>query len=128
RFRRLTMPDFAVACGHRVTAEAVAEVLRAGGTAVDAAIAGCLAGLAAEPALAGLLGGGFLMVREPRGQIRVLDFFVQTPTHRRPEHELDFRAVEAQFGTATQEFHIGAGSIAAPGVAPGLAEAHARYG
>ena len=45
-----------------------------------------------------------------------------------PEDDLDFQAIEAQFGTATQEFHIGAGTIAVPGVAPGLAEAHARFG
>lgn len=122
------MKGFAVACGHGVTAEAAADVLRAGGSAVDAAIAAGLACMVAEPALAGFLGGGFLTVREPGGQVRVLDFFVQTPLRCRPEHELDFRAIEAQFGTATQEFHIGAGSIATPGVAPGLAEAHARYG
>lgn len=122
------MPDFAVACGHRVTGEAAAETLRAGGSAVDAAIAAGLACMLAEPALAGFLGGGFLMVREPGGQSRVLDFFVQTPARCRPAHELDFRGIEAQFGTATQEFHIGAGSVATPGVAPGLAEAHARYG
>jgi gamma-glutamyltranspeptidase/glutathione hydrolase len=122
------MPDFAVAAGHRVTAEAAAEVLGAGGTAVDAAIAAALACMVAEPALAGLLGGGFLMVREPGGATRLLDFFVETPKRCRPEDELDFRAIEAQFGTATQEFHIGAGAIATPGVAPGLAEAHARYG
>jgi gamma-glutamyltranspeptidase / glutathione hydrolase len=122
------MPDFAVAAGHRVTAEAAAEVLRAGGTAVDAAIAAGLACMVAEPALAGLLGGGFLMVREPGGRTRALDFFVETPKRKRPAGDLDFRAIEAQFGTATQEFHIGAGSIATPGVAPGLAEAHARYG
>lgn len=122
------MPDFAVACGHRITAEAAAEVLRAGGSAVDAVIAAGLACMVAEPALAGLLGGGFLMVREPGGRARVLDFFVETPKRCRSAAELDFRAIEAQFGTATQEFHIGAGSIAAPGVAPGLAAAHERYG
>lgn len=122
------MPDFAVAAGHRATAEAAAEVLRAGGTAVDAAIAAGLVSMVAEPALAGLLGGGFLMVREPGGAARLLDFFVETPIRRRPPDDLDFRAIEAEFGTATQEFHIGAGAIATPGVAPGLAEAHARHG
>ena len=73
------MPDFAVAAGHRVTAEAAADVLRAGGTAVDATIAAGLACMVAEPALAGLLGGGFLMVREPGGATRALDFYVETP-------------------------------------------------
>jgi len=122
------MTDFAVAAGHELTAGAAADVLRAGGTAVDAAIAGALGAMVAEPVLAGLLGGGFLMVREPDGKAHLLDFFVQTPHRRSPESELDFRAIAAQFGTVTQEFHIGAGTIAVPGVAPGLAEAHRRFG
>jgi gamma-glutamyltranspeptidase/glutathione hydrolase len=54
--------------------------------------------------------------------------FVQTPARKRPAGEIDFRAVHADFGTATQEFHIGAGAIAAPCLAAGLWEAHARLG
>lgn len=122
------MPRYAIACGHDLTAAAAAEALDAGGSAVDAAIAGALAAMVAEPVLAGLLGGGFLMVREPGGRARMLDFFVQTPRRKRRFDDLDFRAVETDFGTAIQEFHVGAGAIATPGVAPGLAEAHARFG
>ena len=120
--------NYAIAAGHSVTLDAAAAVLDEGGTAVDAAIAAGMAAMVAEPVLAGLLGGGFLMVRPPDGGPRCLDFFVQTPRRKRPEGELDFRAIEAQFGTATQEFHIGAGAIATPGAAPGLSEAHARFG
>ena len=122
------MPDFAIACGHDLTASAAEEALRAGGTAVDAAIAAALAAMVAEPVLAGLLGGGFLMVREPGTRTHLLDFFVETPGRRRSMAELDFRAIETDFGTAIQEFHVGAGAIAVPGVAPGLAEAHTRFG
>jgi gamma-glutamyltranspeptidase/glutathione hydrolase len=122
------MRPFAVAAGHQITVAACEDVLRAGGTAVDAAIAGALAACVAEPVLAGLLGGGFLMVRPPRGRAELLDCFVQTPRRKRPADELDFRAIQADFGTTTQEFHIGAGAIATPGLAPGLAEAHARFG
>lgn len=122
------MPRFAIAAGHRITAEAAEEILRAGGTAADAAIAGALTACVAEPVLAGLLGGGFMMVRTPEGRIELLDFFVQTPKRRRATDELDFRAIDADFGTTTQQFHIGAGAIATPGFAPGLAEAHARFG
>ncbi len=122
------MPRYAIAAGHAVTAAAAEDILRAGGSAVDAAVAGALAACVAEPVLAGLLGGGFLMVRTPEGRAELLDFFVQSPRQRRPEHELDFRAIHADFGETTQEFHIGAGSIATPGLAPGLAEAHARFG
>ncbi|SET62424.1 gamma-glutamyltransferase [Oceanicella actignis] len=119
---------FAVAAGHQLTAEAAAAVLREGGSAVDACIAGALTACVAEPVLASLLGGGFLTVRPPRGKAQVLDFFVHTPRRRPPARELDLREIQADFGDATQAFHIGAGTIAAPGVARGLAEAHARFG
>ncbi len=119
---------YAVAAGHRLTAEAAAETLRAGGTAVDACIAGALAANAAEPVLASILGGGFLMVREASGKTRLLDFFVQTPRRKRPEAELDFREIHADFGETRQAFHIGVGAMATPGVAAGLAVAHERWG
>jgi len=122
------MAEFAIAAGHHLTAETAAEVLRAGGTAVDAAIAGAMMAMVAEPVLANLLGGGFLMVREPGGAAHLLDFFVQTPGRKLAPDDLDFRAITAHFGTATQEFHIGAGTVGVPGVAPGLAEANARFG
>jgi gamma-glutamyltranspeptidase/glutathione hydrolase len=122
------MPNFAIAAGHDLTAAACEDVLRAGGSAVDAAIAGALMACVAEPVLAGLLGGGFLMVRPEGDRPALLDCFVQTPKRKRPEAELDFHAIQADFGETTQEFHIGAGAIAAPGLAPGLAEAHTRFG
>ena len=117
---------FAVAAGHRETAETAAEVLRAGGNAVDAAIAGALVACVAEPVLASLLGGGFLMARAPSGETKLLDFFVQTP--RAKARDCDLYEAKADFGGATQGFHIGAGAIAAYGVPRGLIEAHARLG
>lgn len=122
------MTGHAIACGHRITAEAADEVLREGGTAVDAAVAASLAATVAEPVLAGLFGGGFLLVHPAGRRAEVLDFFVQTPRVKRPSGEIDLRAVEVAFETATQTFHVGAGTIAVPGVAAGLAEAHARFG
>ena len=122
------MPRFAIAAGHQVTSQAAEDILRAGGTAVDAAIAGALTACVAEPVLAGLLGGGFMMVRPAAGRAQLLDCFVQAPLRRRPESELDFRAIDADFGETTQRFHIGAGAIATPGLVAGLAEAHARHG
>lgn len=122
------MPRFAVAAGSRLAAEAAASVLEAGGTAVDAAVAGALAACVAEPVLASLMGGGFLMLREPSGRVRLLDGFVQTPRRPRPEGETDLREIVADFGDARQSFRIGAGSVACPGLGPALAEAHARFG
>ena len=51
-----------VAAGHPLTAEAGARVLRAGGNAVDAAIASVLASFAVESPLTGFGAGGFMMV------------------------------------------------------------------
>ncbi|HUF56497.1 MAG TPA: gamma-glutamyltransferase [Thermohalobaculum sp.] len=122
------MPDYAVAAGHELTAAAAADVCAAGGSAVDAAIAGALVACVAEPVLAGLCGGVFLMVRGPEGQTALLDGFVQTPRRKRPPAELDFREIHADFGSVRQAFHIGTGAIATPGFAAGLGEAHARHG
>ena len=48
----------AVAAGHPATAEAGVEILEAGGTAADAAVAASLAACVAETVMTGLLGGG----------------------------------------------------------------------
>ena len=64
--------------------------------------------------------------------MRLYDFFSQTPgrglSKSRPLSELDFEAIHADFGPATQEFHIGAGSTAVPGFVEGLFALHERYG
>ena len=54
-----------VAAGHPVTAEAGAEALRAGGNAVDAALAAMFASFVAEPMLTGLGAGGYMLVAPP---------------------------------------------------------------
>ncbi|MEL6577664.1 MAG: gamma-glutamyltransferase, partial [Pseudomonadota bacterium] len=89
---------YAMAAGHPLTLEAGVEVLAAGGTAVDAVIAGAFMAMVAEPVLAGLLGGGFLMRRTPEGQVRFLDMFVDTPGRACGAGEADLRAVTADFG------------------------------
>lgn len=119
---------YAIAAGHRLTAEAGAAMLDAGGTAMDAAVAAAFTAMVAEPVLAGLFGGGFAMIRPAEGAPVLLDAFVDTPRRKLPAGEIDFRAIHADFGETTQEFHIGAGAIATSGLAGALAEAQARYG
>ena len=119
----------AVAAGHPLTGEAAAEMLRLGGNAFDAVLAGLCAACVAEPVLCSLGGGGFLMAWEAeRGRAEVTDFFAQTPRQKRPAAELDFFPILADFGTAQQEFHIGLGAIATPGVVRGLFDIHRRLG
>ncbi|MGI9413121.1 MAG: gamma-glutamyltransferase, partial [Hyphomicrobiales bacterium] len=119
----------AVAAGHELTAEAAAQVLADGGNAFDAAVAGLWMACLAEPVLAAPGGGGFLMAREGTGGHTTLyDFFVQTPLRKRDPAELEFMSVHADFGTATQEFHIGHGASATPGFVPGLYAVHGDLG
>ena len=114
-----------VAAGHEVTAKACARILRAGGNAFDAVLAGMMVSGLAEYVLSSLGGGGFLMAQVAGQKKPVLyDFFAQTPRHKRPLDEMDFHAIHADFGPATQEFHIGAGATALPGMIPGLFAIH----
>jgi gamma-glutamyltranspeptidase/glutathione hydrolase len=114
-----------VAVGHALTADAAAEILADGGNAFDAAIAGVCMAFVAEAVFASPGGGGFLMARQAgRDTVKLFDFFVETPLKRRKADEVSFFPIEANFGPATQEFHIGLGSSATPGIAQGLFAMH----
>jgi len=117
-----------IAAGHELTAQSGAEILRAGGNAFDAVLAALATACVVEPALASLGGGGFLLAQPASEAARLYDFFVQTPRRRRAASELDFRPIIADFGTAAQEFHIGPGAVATPGIVRGLFAAHRELG
>jgi gamma-glutamyltranspeptidase/glutathione hydrolase len=117
----------ALAAGHRLTAEAGADVLRAGGNAVDACVAAAAVSWVCESPLTGPGGGGFLLVQlAGDARTHLLDFFVAVPLRPAPAEELLELVVD--FGDYQQVFYSGAASVAVPGVALGLWEAHARWG
>ena len=119
----------AVAAGHPATAEAGAAVLRAGGNAVDAAVAAVLTSCVAEPLLTGLAAGGYLLVVPPDDDAVLLDFFVEAPGRGLdPADRAPLRAVTIDFGDATQVFHVGAASCGTYGVPAGLAAAVEMFG
>ena len=109
-----------VAAGHEATAQAAVEMLQAGGNAFDAALGAMLAACVAEPVLASPGGGGFLTAQPAGGEPLVYDFFAHTPRQRHPAEAIDFSPIVADFGTASQVFHIGMGSMATPGFVRGL--------
>jgi gamma-glutamyltranspeptidase / glutathione hydrolase len=114
----------AVAAGHPLTAEIGAQVLAAGGNAVDASIAAAFAAFVAEGPLTGPTGGGFFLVHDADGPTTVIDCFFAEPASRLGEME----EVLIDFADAgTQTFHIGEGSVAVPGLVAGLVEAHRRH-
>lgn len=119
----------AVAAGHEITAAAMQEILIEGGNAFDAVLAGAMAACVAEPVLASPGGGGFLMARTGAdGVVSLYDFFAHTPKRKQPAAETEFFPIIANFGTTTQEFHIGAGATATPGFAQGITDIHTRLG
>jgi len=113
------MKKGAIAAGHRDTAKAAEEILNDGGNAFDAAVAAQFAACVAEPVLCSLGGGGFLLATTVGGTKTLYDYFVQTPVTDR-SRDVDFRSIIADFGFAQQEFHIGTGSVATPGMIKGL--------
>jgi len=118
----LTKPLGVAASGHKETSNAARILLEEGGNAFDAALGAMCAACVCEPMLASLGGGGFLLAQTAAGESQVSDFFTQTPSAT--TGQLDFYPIQADFGTATQEFHIGMGSIAVPGVIAGLFAVH----
>ncbi len=118
----------AVAAGHPLTAEAAIHVLESGGNAFDAIVAATANACVSEPVLASLGGGGFLTARAVDQKPVVYDFFVQTPSTPVPHQDSDFYPVLVDFGATQQEFHIGTGSIATPGVVKGLFEIQRELG
>jgi len=111
-----------VAAGDKNSAQAGADILKEGGNAYDAALAVMLAAPICEPLFTSLGGGGFLLGLEDGKKPELYDFFVEVPKKRLEEPE--FYPIYVDFGAAVQEFHIGAGSVAIPGLIKGIEKVH----
>jgi len=121
-----------VAAGHKSTADAGAAILRAGGNAVDAAIAAITTAFCAEPVLTGAGGGGFMLVApasRPNQHAVIYDGFARMPCGSfPPEFKAELKATPIDFGDSVQTFHIGQGSVGTPSLLAMLFEAHRRHG
>lgn len=102
-------------------------MLELGGNAADAAVAAAFAATVAEPLLCSLGGGGLGLVHRQGQSALALDCFTQTPRRQRLDG-LDFYPIIGNFGTDTQEFHVGMASIATPGAVAGLCALNQRFG
>lgn len=104
-------------------AQAGLDVLRRGGTAVDAAVAVALALAVTHPYAGNLAGGGFLLYRTPDGKAFALDFRETAPAALRAEMFLD------SHGDAVRERALRGGlAVGVPGSVAGLYDAHRRWG
>ncbi len=119
-----------IAAGSRGTAAAGATILAQGGNAVDAAVAAAFASFIAEVGVVHLGGSGIAHLYDAsNGRSLVYDFFSNAPGlgSTFPE-KLDFDEVTIDFGSTTQNFHLGRASVAVPGNIFGLCQMAADYG
>ncbi|MBT9494031.1 MAG: gamma-glutamyltransferase family protein [Paucibacter sp.] len=114
---------FAVAAAHPLAADAGYEMLRAGGSAVDAAIAVQLVLTLVEPQSSGIAGGAFLMHWDGR-QVTALDGRETAPA---AAAEGLFLKPDGQPMSYTQAV-VGGRSVGTPGLLRMLEQAHAKYG
>ncbi|HSP39435.1 MAG TPA: gamma-glutamyltransferase [Frankiaceae bacterium] len=119
-----------MAAGNRDTAAAAVEVLRAGGAAVDAAVAAGFAAAVAEPGLSSLGGGGFLLDAPADGAPTLIDFFVDVPGRGRPATTAPptMTPITVRFSGADQIFSAGWGSVAVPGCLAGYLQIQKQRG
>ncbi len=122
------MSHGACASGDVHSARAGADVLAAGGNAVDAMVAAGLMACVTLPTMTSL-GGGGLITMLVDGQVSVCDGFAALPglgLKGRGERELDI--VTVSFEGIDVDFRVRAPSIAVPGTVAGLWAAHERHG
>src|ERR1035437_9068733 len=108
---------------HRLASDAGVEVLRAGGNAVDAAVATGFALAVVHPIAGNLGGGGFLLLRTHDGHATFIDFREKAPLAATEDMYLD-----AHGNVIPEASEVGYRSIATPGSVAGLVFAERKYG
>jgi len=112
-----------VASVNAIASRVGAGVLRAGGNAVDAAIATGFALAVVHPSAGNIGGGGFMVIRFPDGTSTALDFREKAPLAAHPEMFLD------ENGEYSREIHHSSHlAVGVPGTVAGFAMAHEKYG
>ncbi|WP_206030169.1 gamma-glutamyltransferase [Roseomonas sp. AR75] len=118
-----------VCSNHPLASAAGAEVLLAGGNAVDAAIATLFALTVVEPMMVGLTGGGVCHLRMADGTHAVLDGLSAAPAAATPEM---YRPIPGsppeERETEGKRNAVGALSVAVPAALRGWTHALARHG
>lgn len=99
------------------------EILRRGGTAMDAAIAVQFALAVVYPGAGNIGGGGFMIVRKADGTTATLDFREKAPALA--THDMFLDSAGNVIDKLSTRGHLAAG---VPGVVAGMVQAYERYG
>ena len=116
-------PDGMVVSESVHASKAGADVLAAGGNAVDAAIATGLALAVTHPSAGNIGGGGFMVIRFPDEATTAIDFREKAPLASHPEMWLD---ESGEYSRTTH--HNSYKAVGVPGTVAGFWKAHRLYG
>ncbi len=111
---------------HHLASDAGVEVLRAGGNAIDAAVATGFALAVVHPAAGNIGGGGFMLVRTHDGHATFIDYREKAPLAATETMYQDAKG--NVIPDSPQSSVIGYRSIATPGSVAGLVYAERKYG
>ena len=118
-----------VVTNHPLASAAGAEMLAAGGNAIDAAIAALFTLNVVEPMMVGLFGGGMMHIRLADGRHLVLDGMSTAPAASGPTcYKPASDTWPDYLETIGKENAVGPKSIATPGNLKGWCEALQRWG
>ena len=122
-------PRGMVVTNHPLASAAGAEMLAAGGNAIDAAIAAFFTLTVVEPMMVGILGGGMAHIRLADGTHTVIDGQSTAPLATGPTvYTPDPNAPPGTMETIGRKNALGPTAVAAPGNLMGWCEALARFG
>jgi gamma-glutamyltranspeptidase/glutathione hydrolase len=111
-----------IASNSRLASEAGIELVRAGGNAVDAAVAVGFALAVTYPVAGNLGGGGYMVIRMADGRTAALDYREMAPLAASRDMYLDDK------GNLTEASVVGYRASGVPGAVAGMLEALAKYG
>jgi gamma-glutamyltranspeptidase/glutathione hydrolase len=118
-----------VVANHPLASAAGAEILLAGGNAIDAAVASLFALTVVEPMMVGVLGGGMFHIRLADGSHRIVEGSSPAPLAARSDM---YECLSDEIGTSRdvrgRENVVGPRAVAVPGALAGWSEALARFG
>src|SRR5215469_4141477 len=118
-----------VVTNHPLASAAGAEMLAAGGNAIDAAIAAFFTLTVVEPMMVGILGGGMALIRLADSRHVVIDGQSTAPLATGPAtYTPDPNAAPGTMDTIGRKNALGPTSVAAPGNLKGWCEALSRFG
>jgi gamma-glutamyltranspeptidase/glutathione hydrolase len=113
----------AVVCAHPAASNVGVAVLKAGGNAVDAAIAVQFALAVVYPNAGNIGGGGFMLYRSKNGETAALDYRETAPGKATRDMYLDDKGEPL-----TDKSLLGAMAAGVPGSVDGMVKAHNKYG